>query len=88
MSAKTPKTDNRPTLPRTETQLSSDSSSSNKFSMSDIEINKSVSLSLNPAKEVTVTNGGHDSDQWTQVILASHWSMLFILASHFIGQYS
>ena len=79
MSAKSPKTDNRPTLPRTETQLSSDSSSSNKFSMSDIEINKSVSLSLNPAKEVTVTNGengGHDSDQWTQVILAYHWSIL------------
>ena len=53
--------------------------------MSDIEINKSVSLSLNPAKEVTVTNGengGHDSDQWTQVRLASHWSMLCILASH------
>ena len=73
MSAKSPKTDNRPTLPRTETQLSSDSSSSNKFSMSDIEINKSVSLSLNPAKEVTNgENGSHDHDQWTQVRLASH----------------
>merc|ERR1712110_402923 len=73
MSGKSPKNENRSTLPRTETQLSSESTSSNssnKYSLSDIELVKSVSLSLVPPKEVTVTNGddgGHDHDQWTQL---------------------
>merc|ERR1712110_1266482 len=70
---KSQKNENRSTLPRTETQLSSESTSSNssnKYSLSGIELVKSVSLSLVPPKEVTVTNGddgGHDHDQWTQL---------------------
>ena len=29
-------------------------------------------------------DGGHDHDQWTQVILSSHWSIHLILASHWL----
>ena len=70
--------------------MSSDSSSSgSKYSMSDIEVTKSVSLSINKdggQKEVTNGNGGSDH-QWSQLTSGVMTGLTMAQLNNLLGNY-